>query len=57
MLFPRSQTQWVWVWVGLEEVRVETSAFISSDVQPGLGNTELSIWAAVSGKAFYFLKF
>ena len=42
--------------VGLEEVRDETSASISSDVQPGLGNTELSIWAAVSRKGFLFFK-
>ena len=42
--------------VGLEEVRDETSASISSDVQPGLRNTELSIWAAVSRKGFLFFK-
>lgn len=42
--------------VGLEEVRDETSASLSSNVPPGLGNTELSIWAAVSRKGFLFFK-
>lgn len=55
-MLPESQTSGSDL-VGLEEVRVETSAFISSDVQPGLKHSGSLFGLQSPGRAFYFFKF